>query len=74
MRYFEFALGTTAEELEKTAKIKLRNYAYDSAVSGMNNYLYSNLKNEICCFAYREEQNALMAAFAYNERTASYYL
>lgn len=72
--YVDFSdIGTTVEELEKTAKIKLRNYAYGSAVSGMNSYLYSNLKNEICCFAYREEQNALLAAFAYNERTASFH-
>lgn len=72
MRYYEFRLATTAEELEKTAKIKLNKYAYGSTVSSLNNLLYSSLKNEIYCFAYREEQTALLTAFAYNERTSSF--
>ncbi|MCM1091819.1 MAG: AAA family ATPase [Muribaculum sp.] len=68
MRYFGFALNTSAEKIEKNSKIRLREYDYQSPVAAMNNYMYKHLKNGICFFAYREEENVILAAFSYDEK------
>ena len=68
MRYFGFALNTSAEKIEKNSKIRLREYDYQSPVAAMNNYMYKHLKNGICLFAYREEENVVLAAFSYDEK------
>ena len=68
MRYYSFVLNTTSEEIREGAKIRLKDYDYESAVGAVNNYMYRNMKNGISFFAYREEGNAIPAAFAYDER------
>ena len=72
MRYFGFTLRTSAEQIEKKAKIRLKEYDYQSPVAAMNNYMYKNMKNGICFFAYREEDGALSSAFSYDEKKESF--
>lgn len=72
MRYFGFTLRTSAEQIEKKAKIRLKEYDYQSPVAAMNNYMYKNMKNGICFFAYREEGNAILSAFSYDEKKESF--
>ncbi len=72
MRYYGFALNTSAEKIEKNSKIRLKEYDYQSPVAAMNNYMYKNMKNGICYFAYREEENATLAVFSYDEKKGSF--
>ena len=71
MRYFGFVLKTGSEQIEKNAKIRLKNYDYQSPIGAMNNYMYRNMKNGVCYFAYREEGDATLAAFSYDEKKGS---
>lgn len=68
MRYFDFAIKTNAEQIRENAKINLREYDYQNPVAAMNNYMYKNMKNGICYFAYREEGETILAAFSYDEK------
>lgn len=68
MRYFGFAIKTNAEQIRENAKINLREYAYENPIAAMNSYLYKNVKNGICYFAYREEEAVTLAAFSYDEK------
>lgn len=72
MRYFEFVLKSNAEQISKNAKINLREYAYENPIAAINNYMYKNMKNGICYFAYREEGDTVLAAFSYDERKWAY--
>ena len=71
MRYYVFSLASNSEQLQKKAKIKLRDYDYESPVAAMNLYMYRNLKTGIQFFAYREEEKAIRCVFAYNEKVCS---
>ena len=68
MRYYGFALNTTSEEIREGARIRLKDYDYDSTVAAINSYMYKNAKNGISFFAYREEEGALQSAFSYDEK------
>ena len=68
MRYYSFVLDTTSEKLREGAKIRLKDYDYASNVGAMNHYMYRNMKNGISFLAYREEGNAILAAFSYDEK------
>lgn len=68
MWYFVFVLKINSEQISEKAKIKLREYAYQNPVAAMNNYMYQNMKNGICYFAYREEAEVTLAAFSYDEK------
>lgn len=72
MRYFEFILSTTAEEIEKNATVNLKEYAYNKPIGAVSSYLYGNLKNGVCCFMYREEQDVVLSAFSYDEKTRTF--
>ena len=72
MRYFGFAMKTSSEQIRENAKIKLREYDYQSPVAAMNSYMYKNMKNGICYFAYREEANGILAAFSYDGKKGSF--
>ena len=72
MRYFSFAIKTNAEQIRENAKINLREYAYENPIAAMNSYLYKNMKNGICYFAYREEEEVTLTAFSYDEKKGSY--
>lgn len=69
MRYYEFIMNTSVEQLEKNAKIKLREYGYSGSIGAMNSYMYQTVKNGMGFFAYREESgNSILAAFYYDEK------
>lgn len=73
MRYFEFALLTNAVEIEENAKIKLRDYSYDSPIAAVNCFMYKTMKNNVAFLMFREESDELVsAAFAFDERKYSY--
>lgn len=72
MRYFGFAMKTGSEQIRENAKIKLRDYDYQSPVAAMNSYMYKNMKNGICYFAYREEADGILAAFSYDGKKGSF--
>ena len=72
MRYFGFVLKTNSEQIKENAKIRLKEYDYQSTVAAMNNYMYKNMKNGICYFAYREDGGTTLAAFSYDEKKGSF--
>lgn len=72
MRYYSFALNTSAEKLKENSKVNLREYAYENPIAAMNNYIYKKSKNGLCFLAYREEEAMTLAAFSYDERKLNY--
>ncbi len=68
MRYYSVVLKTNSEYIKENAKIELRQYDYQNPISAMNYYIYKNIKNGVCFFAYREETNAVLAVFCYEEK------
>lgn len=68
MRYYNFALNAGAEQIKEKTTIHLREYAYENTIAAVNSYMYKNLKNDVSFFAYREEGNAILAVFSYDER------
>lgn len=73
MRYYCFALSAGADEIKENSKINAIEYSYENAFSVMNSYMYKNMKNDLCFFAYREEDNVTFAAFSYNEKKSLLY-
>lgn len=73
MRYYCFALGASADEIKDKSRINVREYVYENAFSVMNSYMYKNMKNDLCFFAYREEENVTYAVFSYSEKKSSFY-
>lgn len=73
MRYFEFIINVTAEQIKAGSKINLRDYSWENPIAGMNIYMYKNMKNDYCFFVYREvTKENLLAVFSYDERTESF--
>lgn len=72
MRYYCFALNTGAHKIKENAKINLREYNYNNTLAAMNNYMFRNMKNDLCFFAFREEENVTFAVFSYNEKKSSF--
>ena len=68
MRYYSLVLNTTSEKIQEGTKVRLKDYDYESTIGAMNNYMHRNIKNGISYFAYREEGNAILAAFSYDEK------
>ena len=73
MRYYNFVLKTTSEKIKAGATIRLKDYDFESAIAAMNTYMYKNIKNGITFFAYREEGNAILAAFSYDEKKGTFH-
>ena len=67
MRYYNFALYATSEEIKEKTTIKLRDYSYENTLSAVNNYMFRHLQNGVTFVAYREEGNMILAVFAYDE-------
>ena len=66
MRYYNFALNASSEQIkEKTA---IKEYAYEDTIAAVNDYMYRNLNNAVFFLAYREEENAILAVLAYDEK------
>lgn len=73
VRYYCFVLNIGADQIKKNAKINLREYAYENTLAAMNNYMFKNMKNDLCFFAYREEENVTFAVFSYSEKKISFH-
>lgn len=74
MRYYSFKFLTNSKRLEdadlKTImKRSIGDPYYSVPLEGLNRYMYRLLKNEMTCFAYREEECASSACFSFNELT-----
>ena len=72
MRYYSLVLNTTTEKIREGAKIRLKDYDYESTIGAMNSYMHRNMQNGISYFAYREEEGSILAAFSYDERSGSF--
>ncbi len=73
MRYYGFVLDSSAEKIQENATIKIRDYDFSNQnpIAAMNNYMQENMKNNQFFFAYREEENSIYSAFAFNEKKYS---
>ena len=72
MRYYDFTLVTSAEQIKEKAKVNLREYGYGSPIAALNCYMDKNTKNDVNFFVYREEEKLVCAAFCYNEQKMSF--
>lgn len=72
MRYFRVTLETTAEQIEKNASIRLKDYGYDIIIGAVNNYFYRNNPTGITFFSYREEKEKVLSAFSYDDQKATF--
>lgn len=72
MRYYEFIINSTIENIEKNSKIRLKDYDYDSPIGAVNKYIYRNIISNIQFFLYREEGKFLRGVFAFNETKLSF--
>lgn len=70
MRYYQFALYGSSEEIKEKTTIKL--CGYESPLESMNTYFYKNMKNERGFLAYREEEEVIQAAFFFNEKMGTF--
>ena len=68
MRYYNFTLYASADQIKEKTTINLREYDYENTIAAMNNYMYTSLDNDVSFFAYREEGNATLAVFSYDEK------
>lgn len=72
MRYYNFALYASADQIKEKTTINLREYAYENTIAAVNNYMYKRLDNDVCFFAYREEGNTTFAVFSYDEKKGAF--
>ena len=72
MRYFDFVLRANEESILKGARIKLKDYDFESNIGAMNRFAYKQLRNGLTFLAYREEGDSLFAAFAFDENSDSF--
>ncbi len=72
MRYYDFTLVTSAEQIKENAKVNLREYGYSNPIAALNCYMDKNTRNDVNFFVYREEENLVYAAFCYSEQKMSF--
>lgn len=72
MRYYNFALYASADQIKEKTTINLREYAYENTIAAVNNYMYKRLDNDVFFFAYREEGNTTFAVFSYDEKKGAF--
>lgn len=68
MRYYNFVLNASSEQIKENTTINLREYAYENTLAAVNNYMYKNMKNDMSFFTYREEGNSTLAVFSFDEK------
>lgn len=68
MRYYNFILKTTSEQIKDKAKKKIAQFQWGKTLEAINDYMYEYLKNGVAYFAYREETNVIKAIFSYDEK------
>lgn len=71
MRYFSFILNANDETIRKGARIRLKDYDFESNIGAMNLFAYKQLRNGLTFFAYREEGSSLFADLAFDENSDS---
>jgi hypothetical protein len=67
VRYYNFALYATSDEIKEKTTINLREYGYGNTLIAVNNYMFRHLQNGISFLAYREEGNTILAVFSHDE-------
>ena len=72
MRYYNFALYASAEQIRENTTINLREYAYEKPIVAVNNYMYKRLDNDVAFLTYREEGNTIFAVFVYDEKKKTF--
>lgn len=72
MRYYNYALYASAEQIKEKTTINLREYAYENTIAAVNNYMYKRLDNDVAFLAYREEGNTIFAVFIYDEKRKNF--
>ncbi len=72
MRYYNFALYASAEQIKENTTINLREYAYENPIAAVNNYMYKRLDNDVAFLTYREEGNTIFAVFVYDEKKKTF--
>ena len=68
MRYYSLVLNANKEEIKEKARVKLREYGYDSTIAAINNYMSKNMKNNFSFCVYREGENVIYSTFSYDEK------
>lgn len=68
MRYYSFALNASTDQIKEKTTINLQEYCYENTIAAMNSYMYKRLDNDVFFFVYREEGDATLAVFAYDEK------
>lgn len=72
MRYYGFVIRANNKMIGQNAKIRLKDYDFDSNICAMNIYMYRSLRNGLTFFAYREEGDSLYADFSFDEKTDTF--
>ena len=72
MRYYSFIIKGNNETIGKNAKIRLKDYDYDSNICAMNKYMYKSVENCQTFFVFREEGDRLFADFSFDENKDSF--
>lgn len=72
MRYYNYALYASAEQIRENTTINLREYAYENPIAAVNNYMYKRLDNDVAFLTYREEGNTIFAVFVYDEKKKTF--
>lgn len=72
MRYYNFSLCASADQIKEKTTINLREYAYENTIAAVNNYMYKRLDNDVFFLAYREEGNTTFAVFSYDEKKGAF--
>lgn len=67
MRYINCTINANENKIMDTAKIRWKDYDYDSPISAVNKYMYRHIISNVMCFIYRVEGEVSKAAFFYHE-------
>lgn len=69
MRYFKMILGTNAQQIEENAKVRLKDYSYDSTFAAVNSFMHKNMRNGLSFLIYRvEEGESVFTGFSFDEK------
>lgn len=56
MRYYNFSLYASAEQIRENTTINLREYAYENPIAAVNNYMYKRLDNDVAFYKCAERR------------------
>lgn len=72
MRYYSFIIKGNSEMIGINARIRLRDYDYESNICAMNKFMYKSVDNRQTFFVFREEGDRLLADFSFDEKSDSF--